>query len=41
MHISMFSHEKINLATKEDMKYVNIGTLYTTQEKQYFIYLFK
>jgi len=40
-HNFTLSHEKINLGTEKDLKYVNIGTCYTPQERTTFIHLFK
>lgn len=40
-HISMFSHEKVNLGTEKYLKFVNLGTCCTPQECKTFIHLFK
>ena len=40
-HSSTMMHERINLGTKQDLKFVNLGTCYTQREWKSFIHLFK
>lgn len=40
-HNSSLLHEYINLGTKQDSRFVNLGTYYTPQEWKPFIYLLK
>ena len=40
-HNSTLFHEKIYLGTERDLKYVNLGTCCTPQERKAFICLFK
>jgi len=40
-HSSILSHEQINIVTKQDPKFLNLGTWCTPQEQQDFIHLFK